>query len=300
MTKRNGRAINGHPKVLSSIAILGIFCSSPAMSSGYDKFEFAAGGYAAFQYDSVVSLTETNIGAGISFSPRDTLGLEGEQTMFRLDGRYRFKPNHAFTFSWYRISSDSNKTLLDDIEWVDEDGNTVTIPTGTGVSASLGYDIYKVGYQWSYYRSDKVELTAGVGLHFADVDLELAVEAGLFDSELRMATSNVPMPVASFGLEYSVTPKFDWYLDAQLFAIDLGEWRGIYSDFQLVVKYQLFKYVGAGLAVGSNSLEVRREYDNDDVRFDYNNRVSGLYLFLTATCISRAYSSHLVKVDLRS
>jgi hypothetical protein len=283
MTKRNGRAINGHPKVLSSIAILGIFCSSPAMSSGYDKFEFAAGGYAVFQYDSVVSLTETNIGAGISFSPRDTLGLEGEQTVFRLGGRYRFKPNHAFTFSWYRISSDSNKTLLDDIEWVDEDGNTVTIPTGTSVSASLGYDIYKVGYQWSYYRSDKVELTAGVGLHFADVDLELAVEAGLFDSELRTATSNVPMPVASFGLEYSVTPKFDWYLDAQLFAIDLGEWRGIYSDFQLGVKYQLFKYVGAGLAVGSNSLEVRREYDNDDVRFDYNNRVSGLYLFLTAT-----------------
>ena len=283
MTKRNGRAINGHPKVLSSIAILGIFCSSPAMSSGYDKFEFTAGGYAVFQYDSVVSLTETNIGAGISFSPRDTLGLEGEQTVFRLGGRYRFKPNHALTFSWYRISSDSNKTLLDDIEWVDEDGNTVTIPTGTSVSASLGYDIYKVGYQWSYYRSDKVELTAGVGLHFADVDLELAVEAGLFDSELRTATSNVPMPVASFGLEYSVTPKFDWYLDAQLFAIDLGEWRGIYSDFQLVVKYQLFKYVDAGLAVGSNSLEVRREYDNDDVRFDYNNRVSGLYLFLTAT-----------------
>jgi hypothetical protein len=90
------------------------------------------------------------------------------------------------------------------------------------------------------------------------------------------------MPVASFGLEYSVTPKFEWYLDAQLFALDLGEWRGIYSDFQLGVEYQLFEHVGAGVALGSNSLEVVREYDSDDVRFDYDNRVSGLYFFLTA------------------
>jgi hypothetical protein len=282
MIKRDGRPINGHRKILLSIAILVMFCSAPAMSGENDKFELSAGGYAVFLYDSVVSLTETNIGAGISFSPRDTLGLDGEQTVFRLGGRYRFKPNHALTFSWYRISSDNNKTLLDDIDWVDEDGNTVTIPTGTSVSASLGYDIYKVGYQWSYYQSDKVELTAGVGLHLADVDLELAVEAGLFDSELRTATSNVPMPVASFGLEYSVTPKFEWYLDAQLFALDLGEWRGIYSDFQLGVEYQLFEHVGAGVALGSNSLEVVREYDSDDVRFDYDNRVSGLYFFLTA------------------
>ncbi len=103
--------------------------------------ELAAGGYAVFQYDSAVSPTELNVGVGISFSPRDTLGLGGEQTVFRLDGRHHFTPNHALTFSWYRISSKSNKTLLDDIDWVDDDGNTVTTPTGTGVNFSLGYGI---------------------------------------------------------------------------------------------------------------------------------------------------------------
>lgn len=282
MTERNDRPINVYPKMLVSIATLVLLGSDPAMSDENDKIELSAGGYAVFQYDSVVSLTETNVGAGVSFSPRDTLGLDGEQTVFRLDGRYRFKPNHALTFSWHRISSSSSKTLVGDIEWVDEDGNTVTIPTGTSVNSSLGYDIYKVGYLWSYYRTDKVELTAGAGLHLVDLALKLGVETGLFDSELRKATSDVPMPVASFGLEYSVTPKFDWYFDAQIFALDLGEWRGVYSDIQLGVNYQLFEHVGAGVALGSNSLEVVREYDNDDVRFKYDNRVSGLYVFLSA------------------
>jgi hypothetical protein len=282
MIMRNDLPISRRHKMLACVAALALSGSAPAKSDDYDKFELAAGGYAVFQYDSVVSLTETNVGVGISFSPRDTLGLEGEQTVFRLDGLYRFKPNHALTFSWYRISSNNNKTLLDDIDWVDEDGNTVTIPTGTRVSSSLGYDIYKVGYLWSFYRTDKVELTAGAGLHLADIGLELDVEAALFDSELRSATSDVPMPVGSFGLEYSVTPRLGWYLDTQLFALDLGEWRGIYSDFQLGVTYQLFEHVGAGVALGSNSLEIVREYDNEDVRFDYDSRVSGMYLFLSA------------------
>ena len=282
MIKRNDRLIYRYPKTLIFVATLALFGSAHAMSDEYDKFEFAAGGYAVFQYDSVVSLTETNVGVGISFSPRDTLGLDSEQTVFRLDGRYRFKLDHALTFSWYRISSNNKRTLLDDIDWVDDDGNTVTIPTGTRVNSSLGYDIYKVGYLWSFYRTDKVELSAGAGLHLADVGLSLDVEAGLFDSGLRTATSDVPMPVASFGLEYSVTPRLDWYLDAQLFALDLGEWRGVYSDFQLGVTYQLFEHVGAGVALGSNNLQIVREYDNDDVRFDYNNRVAGMYLFLMA------------------
>ena len=254
--------------------------SSPAMAQEDDKFVISAGAYSVLRYESAVSLTETNLGAGISISPRDTLGLDGEQTVFRLDGLYRFNAHHAMTFSWFRINADASKTLVDDIEWVDENGDTVTIPTGTSVNSSLGYDIYKLGYLWSFYRSDKVELAAGAGLHMAEVRFGLNVDSAIVGSDLRTAKSNLPMPVLSFMLNYNVTPRFDWFLRSQLFALDLGEWRGVYSDIELGMKYQLFEHIGIGAGIGSNGLDVVREYD--DSRFEYENRVAGLHFFVSA------------------
>ena len=262
------------------VTSLVMLATSPAMAQEDDKFEISAGAYSVFRYESTVSLTETNLGAGISIRPRDTLGLDGEQTVFRLDGLYRFNPRHAMTFSWFRINADASKTLADDIEWVDENGDTITIPTGTRVGSSLGYDIYKLGYQWSFYRSDKVELAAGAGLHLAEVRVGLDVDSAIIGSELRTAKSNVPMPVLSFMLDYNVTPKFAWFLKTQLFAIDLGDWRGVYSDIDLGMKYQLFEHFGIGAGIGSNGLDVVHE--DDDTRFEFENRVSGLHLFFTA------------------
>jgi hypothetical protein len=276
----NKWAINNCLALMVAAVVLGLLSSAPALPDENDRFELSAGGYAVFQYDSAVSLTATEAGVGISFSPRDTLGLNSEQTVFRMDGRYWFKPNHAMTFSWYRISSRNRKTLLDDIEWVDDDGNTVVIPIGTSVSSSLGYDIYKLGYLWSFYQSEKVELAAGAGLHIAHIGLGLSAQSGLFDDELRKAESDLPMPVLSFALEYSVTPRFDWYIKTQLFSLELGEWRGLYSDVQLGIDYQLFEHIGVGAALGSNALEVVREYDN--MRFGFDNRVSGLHVFVFA------------------
>ena len=267
----------GGAALVASFVMLG---TSPAMAQEEDKFYISAGAYSVLRYESAVSLTETNLGAGISISPRDTLGLDGEQTVFRLDGLYRFNSNHAMTFSWFRINTDASKTLVDDIEWVDENGDTVTIPTGTSVNSSLGYDIYKLGYLWSFYRSDKVELAAGAGLHMAEVKFGLDVESAIIGSELRTAKSNVPMPVFSFMLDYNVTPRFDWFLRTQLFALDLGEWRGVYSDIELGVKYQLFEHIGIGAGIGSNGLDVVREYDES--RFEFENRVAGLHFFVSA------------------
>lgn len=263
--------------LVASLVMLG---SSPAMAQEDDKFEISVGGYSVFRYESAVSLTKTNLGAGISISPRDTLGLNGEQTVFRLDGRFRFNSNHAMTFSWFRINANASKTLADDIEWVDESGDTVIIPIGTSVNSSLGYDIYKLGYLWSFYRSDKVELAAGAGLHMAGVRVGLGVDSAIIDSELRTAKSNLPMPVLSFMLDYNVTSNFDWYFRSQLFAIDLGDWRGVYSDIELGMKYQLFENIGVGAGIGSNGLEVVRE--EDATRFEFENRVTGLRFFVTA------------------
>ncbi|MDH3948215.1 MAG: hypothetical protein OEU74_04565, partial [Gammaproteobacteria bacterium] len=162
------------------IAVLLALCSLLAMinqaraeETEPDKFRFAIGGYALARFDSTISMTEPNLGAGVSINPQDTLGLDIDSTVLRIDGYYRFKPKHALTYSWYSISSEGNKTLETEFEWVDQGGNTITIPLGAQVVSKLDYDIFKVGYLWSFHHTDKVEMGVGAGLHITRLALGL-------------------------------------------------------------------------------------------------------------------------------
>ena len=138
-----------------------------------DKFRISIGGYSLIQTDVSMSLTEPNLGAGVSIKPEDVLGLETEQTVLRLDGHYRFTKKHALTYSWYSLSSDGKKTIEEIFNWLDEDGNVITIPVGAQVETALDYDIFKLGYLWSLHHTDKVEMAVGAGLHMTRIAIGL-------------------------------------------------------------------------------------------------------------------------------
>jgi hypothetical protein len=245
-----------------------------------DKFKIAIGGYAVGRYDSTMSLTEPTLGAGVSISPEDTLGLDLKQTVTRLDGYYRFTPKHALTYSWYNINSTGNKTIDEEFEWLDENGNSVTIPIGAQANTDLDYDIYKIGYLYSFYHNDKVELAAGAGLHITSISVALDVDTTSGPLDTKNIKSTVPLPVLSLGLTYHVTPKFMWYLKSEVFAISIDDWSGTYTDSTLAMEYRAWKNVGLGAGLGSNALKIIEE--TGDYKFQYENRISGLNLYVAA------------------
>lgn len=245
-----------------------------------DKFKIAIGGYAVGRYDSTMSLTESTLGAGASISPEDTLGLDLKQTVTRLDGYYRFTPKHALTYSWYNINSAGNKTVETEFDWLDENGNSVTIPVGAQANTDLDYDIYKIGYLYSFYHNDKVELAAGAGLHITNLSVALDVDTTSGPLDAKNIKSTIPLPVLSFGLTYHVTPKFMWYLKSEVFAISIDDWSGTYTDSTLAMEYRAWKNVGLGAGLGSNSLKIIEE--PGDYKFQYENRISGLNLYVAA------------------
>ena len=123
----------------------------PAAAEVDDRFRVSAGAFSVFRYESTTSLTSARAGLGVGFSPQDTLGWDSSQTVLRLDARYRFNRTHSLNLSWYRISVDGARSLLEEIAWIDQDGNPITIPVGASVSSGLSYDIYKLGYLWTFY-----------------------------------------------------------------------------------------------------------------------------------------------------
>lgn len=244
-----------------------------------DKFRIAIGGYGVPRFDSAVSLTDPDLGAGVALDPSETLDLDAEQVVLRLDGHYRFNKKHALTFSWYSISSTGNKILEEEFSWLDPDGNTIVIPVDARVTSSLDYDIFKLGYLWSFYHTDKVELAAGAGLHITKVAFGLdASVTEPPDSGVKNVSTTVPLPVLSFGVSYRVTPKFHWYIKSELFAMTFEDWKGTYTDGTLGLEYRFWEHVALGTGLGSNSLRIVEE--TSDYKFTYDNRITGLLFYV--------------------
>ena len=244
-----------------------------------DKFRLSIGGYALARFDSTISLTEPNLGAGISISPQDTLGLDIENQVLRIEGYYRFKPQHALTYSWYSIDSEGNKIIEQDFEWVDENGDPVTITAGAQAISNLDYDIFKVGYLWSFHHTDKVELGVGAGLHITRIALGMDVST---TSGGPLSTENVdttvPLPVISLVLKYNVTPKFHWFLKTEAFALKFDKWAGSYRDATFGMEYRAWKHVALGAGLSANSLEI--EEDDPKAELSFTNSISGGLLYV--------------------
>ncbi len=251
-----------------------------AGETGDPRWELALGGYLLADFDSALSLEDSAAGAGIAISPTRTLGMAFENTVLRFDGLRRLGGPHSLVFSWYSIRSDGYKAIQEAFSWEDEDGNSIVIPVGAQVSSRLKYDIVKLGYRWSFYHSDKVELAVGAGLHVTRFSMALDASTTIPASRsARDVSTTVPLPVVAFTLAYQVDPRWSWSLDNQWFAMRVGEYSGNYTDVTLRVEYQAWKRVGIGLGIGSNNLAIGRE--NADYRFTFRNRIAGGLMYLT-------------------
>ena len=245
-----------------------------------DKFKIAFGGYTLVRYDSSFSLTEPNLGAGISIDPEAALGLNTDQTVLRLTGHYRFGKKHALTYSWYSINSHGNKLIEEEIEWLDENGDPITIPTGANVDTNLDFDLFKVGYLWSFYHTDKVELAVGAGLHMTRIAVGMTADTTSTGVDARDVSTTLPLPVFSAGFTYHITPKFNWFLEAELFALQFDDWDGTYTDSSLGMEYRAFKHVGLGIGLNSDALKITE--DASDYKFTFDSRITGLMIYAAA------------------
>ncbi len=266
-------------RLFAAFSLLTMASQLHAEETVSDKFSFAIGGYALSRYESSISMTDPDLGAGISIDPQDALGISVDNSVLRIEGYYRFHPKHALTYSWYSINSTGNKTIDKQLEWVSPGGTPVTIPLGAQVTSSLDFDVFKVGYLWSFHHTNKVELGVGAGLHITrltvGLDANITVPPNQF---LRNVNTTVPLPVVSLVLKYNVTPRFHWYLKTEAFAIKFENWVGSYRDATLGMEYRVWKHLALGAGLSSNSLELA---ENDaEYRLRFDNSITGGLLYL--------------------
>lgn len=272
------RRIPGALALLVSSSLFLLSTVASASDEPEERFTLSAGAYSVFRYESSALLTSRDFDLGVGLNPENVLGLDSTQTVLQLNASYRFNSRHALEFSWYRISTDSSLSLRDEIEWVDENGEPITIPIDASVSSKLKYEIAKVGYLWRFYESELVSLSAGAGLHSTRVSLDLRADSTSSGASASRASTSLPLPVLSFRLDYSLSARFGWFMKAEVFALSFGDWSGTYDDIQLGIEYRLLDRMGVGAALGNNALRAVEKKGN--TRFEYENRITGALLYL--------------------
>jgi hypothetical protein len=237
-------------------------------------------GFFLTNFTSDVTLTGSL--GGVALNLEDLLGLDSTTSQYRIGAHYRAWRRHHFHFGFFDLSRSAEKTL------------EVSIPTeppveaGALVDSYLDISLYKIGYSFSFWNDDRVDLGAGLGFHVMDLGTGIEVAGGIEGGEsdgqrLIAEATTLPLPVLGLRGNVAITKRVFLKQSFEAFYISLSGFEGLLLDYNLAVEGHICRFFGLGM--GYNFLHVKVEGDggtdflggswNGKLDFDY----SGIYPF---------------------
>lgn len=252
------RVLSSQSYVLPLLAFLtlGILCAVPSMSSAEettppektDSKLMLRGGWAyVFGATANVAVGGPVLGIGTTVDFTNTLGGDTSTDAFRVDGLYRFNDRHAVGFSWYRVGLSGEKSLNQDILINDQ-----TIGTGATTQTGLSFNTYRLLYNYSFYRNDKVELGLSPGLYVMKTNFNFAGQGSINGTAGSGTVVNeqvtLPLPSIGFLANYNITPKLQAQTRFDFFYLSIGQYTGSMFEFYAGLEYRLHQHFAMGAA----------------------------------------------------
>ena len=241
----------------------------------WKRFSLKLGG-AANTTDSSVRLGVN--GLGLAVDVEDILNLESTTSTFAVQGYWRFmkRRRHRLDFSWLAFHRSAETMLGRDITIGDLD-----LPLGTQVNTNLNIDLYRVGYSYSFFQDDRIDLAIGIGTYVLPIKFDITAAGLIRGAESESITA--PLPVFNLRADFAITPKWFLRTSFDVFYLELFDFKGGIADSKVAIEYNPFKHVGFGLSL--NSFKLKVEAENSDIpgvdflgSFEYNSLGAMLYL----------------------
>ena len=102
---------------------------------------------------------DSSLGNGTDMDLETDLGLDSSDSVFRVDGYFRFNERHRADFSVFDLSRKNSKQIERDIQW----GDTL-YSIDTVVKSDNGLSIYKAAYTYSFLNGEDGYLGATFGV----------------------------------------------------------------------------------------------------------------------------------------
>jgi len=249
---------------VAAIVLINPFSQTLAQTADKEKLSLSIGLFVADRGSKTRFDAQGSSMSGTDVDVENELGLDTSDTVFRLDGYYRFNQKHRIDFSWFDLSRTGSKQIQRDIDW-----NDTLFPVDTLINSDFDLAIYKTAYTWSFMRRDNGYLGLTAGLYIADINTSVsAPSAGTREG----GGFTAPLPVIGLRGEHRFSEKWSVRASGEVFAFEYGDFDGSLYDVYLGLDYQLFDRMAIGVGLNSvrMNLGVDKENTNGNLDWDYD------------------------------
>ena len=250
---------------LLAVLALGVLAIDPSIvyaeetppSEIKDSKLMIRGGWAyVFGAEATVAKGGPALGVGTSVDFTQTLGGDTSTDAVRIDSLYRFNERHAVGFSWYRVGLSGEKSLNQTIQINDQ-----IIKAGATTQTGLSLNTYRLLYNYSFYRTDKVELAFSPGLYVIKTNFNFAGQGTINNNpgQATVINEQVSVPLPSIGLvvNYNITPKFQFQSRYDYFYLNIGQYTGQMFELYAGLEYRIHEHFALGAAYDRLSAELK-------------------------------------------
>jgi hypothetical protein len=242
-----------------------------------DKLMIRGGWAYVFGATANVAVGGPLLGVGTNVDFTQTLGGRDSTDAFRIDTLYRFNERHALGFSWYRVGLGGEKNLNQQIQVGDN-----VISAGASTQSSLSFNTYRLIYNYSFYRNDKVELGVSPGLYMMKTNFNFAGQGTINGTpgSIIIINEQLTLPLPSIGLvaNYNITPKLQFQSRYDVFYLSIGQYSGSMFEFYGGLEYRVVQHFAMGAAYDRLQANLRGDgHDGFTADFSYNL----LYVYAT-------------------
>jgi hypothetical protein len=198
------------------------------------------------------------------------LGFEKSDSVFRIDGYYRFSEKHRIDFSGFDLSRTGSKQIDEEFVW---DGELY--PIDIQVNAALDLKIYKLAYTWSFAQREDWYVGASLGLYVADIGTSISAESG---GQFSSRGVTAPLPVLGLRGQYELAENWSIRGSAEFFAFDYGDYSGTLHDLYAGLDYKFSRRAAIGVGINSVRMDIGVGKPNFNGNLDW--QYDGGLLFL--------------------
>jgi len=252
-----------------------------AIAFGKEMFKLSLGYYRP-NFSSKVAYGVPSGSLPPNINAEDDLGLDNNLGGARFDGYWRFADRHRLMFGYYKLDRSASKVLGKDIVINIPGYGNDTILAGSNINTDSKWEVFILGYGYSFYKTDTVEVAGQFGLNVAQLGTQISGTLNTLANGTLTGTTvgsklTVPLPAIGFSGDWALDDRWRIRGHAGGFKIAFDNVDANVVDASLAGEYRVYGNIWGGL--GYSVLNASAKVTKTDSNASLDWRTGGWQLY---------------------